>query len=101
MATTITMAEFQVDLSAMKAAIDQLKTLSGKVEDDLNDISAKFNAVKGSWQSPSADSFDAVQAWFMQVSAALHALLEDATTRLNTAYGNYLTAEEAAYNNVT
>jgi len=36
MATTITMAEFQVDLSAMKAAIDQLKTLSGKVEDDLN-----------------------------------------------------------------
>jgi len=76
-----------------------VKTLSAKVEDDLNDISAKFNAVKGSCKVRRRTRSNAVQACLCR-SARPAPRCSRRDHSAQPAYGT-IDAEEAAYNNVT
>jgi WXG100 family type VII secretion target len=97
----MTWAEFKADLAQLQAAIGSVRSDSDHINDLMGQISGQFSAVGTAWISPTEQSFDDVQKWFMNVSKDLHGLLDEMVSRLGQAYANYHAAEEANYYNVT
>lgn len=93
--------EFKADLAEMHRVMGTVQTESGHVKDVMNQISGEFGKVAPAWHSPSEQTFDDVQKWFMRVSMDLDELLDEISRRLKKAYDNYHSAEYANRNNAT
>jgi WXG100 family type VII secretion target len=100
-ADPITWDEFRVDLRQLRDAIGSIKREHITISDTMGSIASKFAGVKDSWDTPSAPSFDAVQAWLLRVTQDLEDLLQDAIGRMQQAHDNYHRAEEANTHNLT
>jgi WXG100 family type VII secretion target len=98
--TTLTPDEFRVDLGQMHDAIGSLKTDSAKIMDLLGEIATQFKKVQNVWKSPATRSFEEVQQWFSGVTNDMHEILDEAASRLNSAYQNYLDTEQKNVQNL-
>jgi WXG100 family type VII secretion target len=101
MAGQMSWAEFKVDLRQLHNAIGDVQRESGTIRDTMSSIASEFSLVKDSWDTPSEQTFDAVQAWLMRVTHDLENILQDSIGRMQRAYENYHRAEEANVKNNT
>lgn len=96
---TLSEAEFKVALAELRHATGTVRSEGGQIADLIGRIGATFEAARGSWQSPSAVSFDTMSTWFTSTSHALEDLLQDMARRMQAAYDNYAAAETANTHN--
>jgi WXG100 family type VII secretion target len=100
-AEQISFEEFKVDLRQLQDAIGAVKREHDTIHDTMASIGSEFALVKDSWDTPSEQSFDAVQAWLRRVTQDLENILQDSIGRMQRAYDNYHQAEEANTKNNT
>ncbi|MCO6004188.1 WXG100 family type VII secretion target [Actinoallomurus purpureus] len=96
-----TFEEFKVDLAQLHNAIGIVRREHAAISEAMSATGREFRAVKDAWGTPSAATYDEMQAWFVRVSNDLEDLLNDMANRLQTAYNNYLHSEAANAKNLT
>ena len=101
MAEQMSFDEFKVELGHLHNAIGDVKRERDTIQDTMASIGSEFALVKDSWDSPSEQTFDAVQQWLMRVTQDLENILQDSIGRMQQAYDNYHQAEEANTRNNT
>jgi WXG100 family type VII secretion target len=93
--------EFRVELGHLHNAIGDVKRERDTIHEAMASIGNEFALVKESWDSPSEQTFDAVQQWLMRVTQDLENILQDSIGRMQQAYDNYHQAEETNTRNNT
>jgi uncharacterized protein YukE len=88
-----TVIEWAVDLPALQTAIGQIKDMHAGISDENEALRTRFKMISGKWVTPSGESFQTLSASFMTVATTLSDLLDDAVTRMQKAYDNYVEAE--------
>lgn len=101
MADPISLDEFRVDLKQLQDAIGTVKREHGTISETMASVADEFARVKDAWDTPSEQSFDAVQAWLLRVTHDLENILQDSIGRMQQSYDNYRRAEEENTKNVT
>ena len=99
--TTLTPAEFKVDMAQFAQAITTVSQDRDTIEADITQLKALFTQVEQAWISPSGATFIAVQDKFNSAVDELSTLLNQMIQRMQTTYNNYLVAETKNYNNLT
>ena len=101
MAEQMSFDEFKVELGHLHNAIGDVNRERDTIHETMASIGNEFALVKDSWDSPSEQTFDAVQQWLMRVTQDLENILHDSIVRMQQAYDNYHQAEEANTKNNT
>lgn len=99
--TTITPAEFKVDVEQLATAIEIVKGRTASITLEVQAISSAFTAAEEYWRGPAGTSFASFQAEFVQDMQSLNALLEEMVTRMASAHDQYVTVEQTNTGNLT
>jgi uncharacterized protein YukE len=91
--STMTWAQFQVDLQLLGSAVDSVGALSGHMQETLGYMQSNLKMVESAWTTPSSPSFELVVDWYTSCQTQLTALLDEIVARLKVAYQNYLNVE--------
>ena len=87
---------FMVDLAALHDAIGQVQGHRDAMQGGIQSVRSTFAGIEGHWQSPAGNTFTGLKTNFKSVTDNLMAVLDDAISRMNTSYNNYVAAEAAA-----
>ncbi|MCO6005341.1 WXG100 family type VII secretion target [Actinoallomurus purpureus] len=93
-------SEFKVDLGQLHDAIGIVKKQHDVISAELDNVASEFNGCRESWNTPSTASFDDVSTWFTNVSTDVNSVLAEMVSRMQAAYDNYTSAEEANVSNL-
>jgi WXG100 family type VII secretion target len=99
-AQPLTLTEFRVDLQQMEEAIGVLKLQAGLIDSRVATITTLLRSVPASWSSPAELTFNEVQQVCTAQLTRLTGLLEEMISRMQTAYQNYLDAEQSNVSNL-
>ncbi len=91
---------FMVDLGALSDAIAKVSAERDAMHGGIQTLRSKFNNIQDHWQSPAGSSFVGLVANFNSVADRLMAVLDDAISRMRTAYHNYAATEAANTRNL-
>jgi len=84
---------FMVDLAALSDAIGQVSGERDTMAGGITSLRSIFSQIEDSWQSPAASTFVSATENFNAVTDNLMGLLDDAISRMRTAYQNYSSTE--------
>jgi uncharacterized protein YukE len=90
-----------VDLPEFHDAIAFVRGKSGLIEDHIDAIHRKSQAIYRGWTSPAGDTFGDVSRKAATAMLVLQGLLEEMVTRMNKSYDNYLVTEQANTKNLS
>jgi YD repeat-containing protein len=85
--------DWSVDLPALLTAASAVRSYHGNLIDQQNRLKNTFNEIAQAWRSPSGESFQTLIAGFAKVVAAILEQLEEAATRMQKSYDNYMSTE--------
>ena len=88
------MVDYQVDVAALDAAIDQVAAEHQQILAGVNWLKNGFTEAEGYWKSPAGNSFAALGDEFIAAANQVVTLLDEAIGRMRTASQNYKLAEE-------
>jgi WXG100 family type VII secretion target len=91
---------FMVDLRALSDAIVKVSAQRDAMNGEIQTLRSTFNNIQNDWQSPAGSSFVGLVANFNSVADHLMAILDDAISRMRTAYQNYAATEAANLRNL-
>ncbi|WP_399936790.1 WXG100 family type VII secretion target [Streptomyces sp. BBFR25] len=87
--------EFRVALGELRRAIGAVRGESEHIAGLIGQVEARFEAAQTHWQSPAAATAEVMTSWFARASHDLEELLREMAHRMETAYDNYASAEQA------
>jgi WXG100 family type VII secretion target len=93
--------DWSVDLPAMLAAANSVKSYHGNLVDQHSSLKNTFNRVAADWQAPSGESFQSLMDGFDKVVQSLLELVGDSARRLHASYDNYMATENINVKNLT
>jgi YD repeat-containing protein len=85
--------DWSVDLPALLTAASAVRSYHGNLIDQQNRLKNTFNEIAQDWRAPSGESFQTLIAGFAKVVAAILEQLEEAATRMQKSYDNYMSTE--------
>jgi hypothetical protein len=88
---------WDIDLTALATATYTIAGLAAELDTQFTAIGSTFTDMEGDWDSPSGDSFKALNANFSSAAGDMRTLLTDAVARMQKSYLNYLDAENQNY----
>src|SRR5260370_13694098 len=92
---------FMVDLAALSEAISKMSGERDAMQGGIESLRSTFTNVEDHWQSPAGSSFVPLTTNFNSVTDQLMAVLDDAISRMRTAYQNYVATEAGNTKNLT
>jgi uncharacterized protein YukE len=98
--TSLTMAEFKVDLAQFENAIQVVTAQSSSIDTSCQEITTAMREAPQSWVTPSGRTFDELAQAASSQLQALTGLLTEMVQRMQAAYQTYLATEEANTRNL-
>ena len=92
---------FKVDLQQMQEAIGQISQDRDGISEDFANITAKFDALQGTWQGPAANSYEQLRVTLQNATSQMLDLLSDVVSRMQTSYESYESAETTNSQNLS
>ncbi len=87
------MANFSVDLPELQAAIGKVRAQRSLLDGDITALKGHFTKVEAAWSAPSGKVFHDLRTRFEAQATTLSGLLGESADRMQTAYDNYVAAE--------
>jgi WXG100 family type VII secretion target len=99
--TSVTLAQFTVDLAALHDAIGTVQAAAGAIEADTRTVTTQLTALEAEWVSPSGATFAEIASATQTAMQNMNNLLADIVARMRLSYQNYLVTEQANTSNVS
>lgn len=91
----MTAAEFHVALGELRHAIGAVRGETEHISGLIGQVETRFESAQTYWQSPAASTAEVMTSWFAKASRELEGILREMAERMQTAYDNYASAEQA------